>query len=231
MGGRMNAQLRRRLEMAERVRDFLRAHKTDAVGEGLGLAKLEELIQRGEALGAQQRAGVAATRAATEQRRKLRRALQSKLLLYLRAVGAVAAKENPQLADQFQLAPGNASHKALLEAARGMLGKATEHKDVLLDRGLSPALLDALTGVVGEFEKTLESSREGRRGHVGASADLKTVAAEIKEQIRVLDGLVRFRFGDDSELMGAWRSARNVLGPFKTKNEPEAGGSQTPKAA
>ncbi len=42
----MNAQLRRRLEMAGRVRDFLRAHKTDAVGEGLGLAKLEELIAR-----------------------------------------------------------------------------------------------------------------------------------------------------------------------------------------
>ena len=32
--------------MAERVRDFLRAHKTDGVGEGLGLAKLEELLQR-----------------------------------------------------------------------------------------------------------------------------------------------------------------------------------------
>ena len=42
----MRAQLRRRLEMAERVRDFLRAHKTDGVGEGLGLAKLEELLQR-----------------------------------------------------------------------------------------------------------------------------------------------------------------------------------------
>src|SRR6266550_4992150 len=53
-GGRMNAQLRRRLEMAGRVRDFLRAHKTDAVGEGLGLAKLEELIARAEALDGQQ---------------------------------------------------------------------------------------------------------------------------------------------------------------------------------
>jgi hypothetical protein len=47
----------------------------------------------------------------------------------------------------------------------------------------------------------------------------------------VLDGLVRFRFGDQPELMGAWASARNVLGPFKTKNASEAGGSQTPKAA
>lgn len=39
----MNKVLRRRLEMAERVRDFLRAHQTDGVGQGLGLAKLEEL--------------------------------------------------------------------------------------------------------------------------------------------------------------------------------------------
>ena len=84
---------------------------------------------------------------------------------------------------------------------------------------------------MGEFEQTIEATRAGKREHIGASADLEAVAAEIAEQVRVLDGLVRYRFGDNAELMGAWRSARNVLGPFKTKNEPEAGGSQTPKAA
>src|SRR2546430_8024907 len=93
----MNALLRRRLEMAERVRDFLRAHKTDAVGEGLGLAKLEELIQRAELLGAQQRAGVAVARAASEQRGDLRRELPSQLLLYLRAGGELAAGEGVPL--------------------------------------------------------------------------------------------------------------------------------------
>jgi len=55
---------------------------------------------------------------------------------------------------------------------------------------------------------------EGRRNHVGASADLKAVAAEFKEHVRV-HVLVRFRFGENAELMGAWASARNVLGPFK----------------
>ena len=227
----MNALLRRRLEMAARVRDFLRAHKTDAVGEGLGLAKLEELIQRAEVLVAQQRGGVVVTRAATQQRDKLRRALLSKLLLYLRAVGAVAAKQHPELAVQFQLPPANASHQALLTVVRGMLEKATAQKELFVSRGMSPMLLEALAGALGEFEKTLEASREGRRNHVGASADLKAVAAEIKEQVRVLDGLVRFRFGENAELMGAWASARNVLGPFKAKVEPEAGGSETPKAA
>src|SRR2546423_8940722 len=89
----MNALLRRRLEMAERVRDFLRAHKTDAVGEGLGLAKLEELIQRAELLGAQQRAGVAVAPAASQQRGEPRREPRSTPVPYLRAGGGGPAGE------------------------------------------------------------------------------------------------------------------------------------------
>jgi len=217
--------------MAGRVREFLRAHKTDGVGEGLGLAKLEELVQRAEVLASQQRAGLVATRSTSKHRKALRRALQSKLLLYLRAVGVVAAKENAELATQFQVPPSNASNQALLTMARGMWEKATAHKDVLVKRGMSEQLLDDLAKTLGEFEQTIEATRASRREHVGASADLEAVAAEVAEQVKVLDGLVRYRFGDDAELMGAWASARNVLGPFKTKNEPEAGGSQTPKAA
>ena len=122
----------------------MRAHKTDGVGEGLGLAKLEELVQRAEVLASQQRSGVVATRSATKRRKNVRRALQSKLLLYLRAVGVVAAKENAELATQFQVPPSNASNQALLTMARGMLEKATLHKDVLVKRGLSEQLLGDL---------------------------------------------------------------------------------------
>ena len=46
----------------------------------------------------------------------------------------------------------------------------------------------------------------------------------------MLDGLVRYRFGGNAELMGAWASARNVEGPFRSKAEPPAG-SVTPGAA
>ena len=63
----------------------------------------------------------------------------------------------------------------------------------------------------------------------------------FSKQLRLLDKVVRYRFGDSLELMGAWESARNaslrsaqrVAGSFQTKNEPEsgAGGSETPKAA
>jgi hypothetical protein len=126
---------------------------------------------------------------------------------------------------QFQLPPANATHQALLTGVRGMLEKATVQKDLLVSRGMSETLLDDLAATIVEFEQTLEASRAGRREHVGASADLVAVAADIAEQVRLLDGLVRYRFGDNAELMGAWPSARNVLGPFK----PKAG--DQPKAA
>jgi hypothetical protein len=62
---------------------------------------------------------------------------------------------------------------------------------------------------------------------------VKVVAADISKQLRLLDKVVRYRFGDNAELMGAWESARNVAGSFQTKNESQsgAGGSETPKAA
>jgi hypothetical protein len=218
--------------MAERVRDFLRAHKTDGVGEGLGLAKLEELLQRAKLLAAQQRVGVAMTRQATKHRMEVRRALQSKILRYLRVVGRVAAKQNGELANDFPLPPSNASDKALVTAAQATLEKATARKDVLVSLGMSPQVVDDLGKSLGEFERTLEATREGRREHVGASADLQAIGAAIAEQVELLDGVVQYRFGDDAELMGAWHSARNVLGPFKPKEQaPGEGGSQTPKAA
>jgi hypothetical protein len=224
----MNAMLRRRLEMAVRVRDFLRAHKTDSVGDGTALTRFEELVERAEALAAQQRSGVVATRSATLQREQLRRTLQMTLLRYLVAVGSEAAKDNAELAAQFQLPSPGASHQAFLTAARGMVEKASAHKELLVGVGMSEKLVEDLGAALDEFEQTLEASRTGRREHVGATADLDAVAAEVKSQVKVLDGLVRYRFGNDPELMGAWASARNVLGPFRSKTEPETGDGESP---
>ena len=40
--------------------------------------------------------------------------------------------------------------------------------------------------------------------------------AEVSEQVKLLDGVVRYRFGDNAELMGAWASVHSVVGPFRT---------------
>lgn len=222
----MLAVLRRRLEMAARVRDFLQAHRTEGIqgAEATAFARLEELLMRAEVLAAQQRAGVVARRGSTEQRAEVRRALQSQLLTYLSAVGRVAARENTELGAQFKLPATRATNQAFLTLARGMLKKATEQKELLVSRGMSEKLLDDLAAALTEFEQTLEATRAAKREHVGASADLDSVVSEISQQVRLLDGLVRYRFGDNAELMGAWASARNVQGPFRSHGEPAAGG-------
>jgi hypothetical protein len=230
------------LEMAVRVRDFLRAHPTDGVAEGAALARLEELVGRAEVLASQQRAGILAARAATEMRGEVRRALRSRLLHYLSAVGQAAANENAELGQEFRL-PRVGPNQAFVTIARGMLEKATANKDLLAKRGMSEKLLADIDATIKSFEHTLEATRMGRRDHVGASADLRAVMAEVSEQVKVLDGVVRYRFGDNAELMGAWGSAHSVVGPSRSHTaapaspaapaDPGAGGetSQEVKAA
>jgi len=67
--------------MAERVRDFFRTQQTDGVTHAGEAQRLEPLVQRAE----------------------VRRVLQSKLLRYLSAVGAAAARANTELGAQFRL--------------------------------------------------------------------------------------------------------------------------------
>ena len=99
----------------------------------------------------------------------------------------------------------------------------------LTEQGLSEGVLADIASALEEFEQTLEMTGTARREHVGASGDLRAVASETTEQVRLLDGLVRYRFGDDAELMTAWASARNVLGPpFRSKAEPEADAGEAP---
>jgi hypothetical protein len=154
-------------------------------------------------------------------------------LHYLSAVGQVAANENAELGLEFRL-PRVGPNQAFVTIARGMLEKATANKDLLGKRGMSEQLLSDIAAAIDAFEQTLDATRTGRRDHVGASADLRAVMAEVSEQVKVLDGVVRYRFGDNAELMGAWGSAHSVVGPFRsrttvpvspaTPSDPGAGG-------
>jgi hypothetical protein len=83
----------------------------DGVGQGLGLTKLEQLLEHAENLATQQRTGVAVERSAVKQRQELRRALQPRILGYLSAVGAVAATQNAELAEQFRMPPRTSTHQ------------------------------------------------------------------------------------------------------------------------
>ena len=230
----MRSDLVRRLEMAVRVRDFFRTHQTQGATQDGAVARLEQLVQRAQALATQQREGVVATRSSAELRAEVRKALQTKFLRYLAAVGAGVARDKTELGAAFRLPRPRGGNQVFVTWARAMLDQATAQKDVLMKGGMSAQLLDDLGAALTEFEQTLEATRAARLDHVGATGDLEVVLSDITQQVRVLDGLVRYRFGNDQEAMSAWASARNVVGPVhsqKSQADGNQAGGSTPAAA
>jgi hypothetical protein len=65
----------------------------------------------------------------------------------------------------------------------------------------------------------------GRRpaGHIGAAADLQAIAGDVVQIVRLFDGLNRFRFAAEPDLLAAWTAASNVIGPPKRGGPAEAG--------
>ena len=219
----MNRIVRRRLEMAVRVRDFSRAHPSADSNYAPVLGQLEERIARMEVLAKEQQGGFLTARASTARRRALRRRLHHELLRHLVTVAEVAAVEQPGLAERFDLPSGNATNEAFRTVARKMLEQGQAQRELLAKHGLADKLLDDLATAVDEFDASLAGSNEGRRDHVGARADLKAVSDEVMQLIEMLDGLNRYRFGGNAELRAAWESARKVVtGPRPAEEEPSA---------
>lgn len=208
----MKGVVRSRLEMAGRVRAFLRAHPFSDPTAAALVARFEERVSRAEALAVQQSAGDSASRAATARRQALRRTLRGSLLRHLSQVGRLAAVTAPDLAGAFRVPRRLDSRQALLAVARGMAEAAVRHREALAEHGLTEALLGELLEAVEQFETAANVGAQARRDRIGAVAEVLAVTTHLRALVRVLDGLNRHRFRENGELLAAWASAQGVAG-------------------
>jgi hypothetical protein len=93
----MNQDLRLKVAMAVRVRDFLKAHPFGTEPADQVAARFGEKVSRAQALLTQQETGEAATRASTRHRRGLRRRMVQVPLRHLGRIAKAVAAENPEL--------------------------------------------------------------------------------------------------------------------------------------
>jgi len=229
----MRTEIRRKLEMAARVREFILAHSSTESSYAPVLARLEERLKRAGAIAARQHDGLAAARAARAHREELRRVLHSQLIRYLVAVGDIVAKDRTELSERFRLPDGNATNSAFLTSVKSLIVMAEQQKELLVQEGMSESLLDDLNRLVAQFETAIEAANTGRRDHIGARADLEVITTELLEQIKVLDGITRYRFGMSPEMMAEWNAVRRVLGvpkPVDDGAKPQQSGDQAPAA-
>jgi hypothetical protein len=219
----MNAKIRSRLEMARRALEFAQAHPAPSDGYTAAVRELAELLARSAQLTDLHRQGIAEVRAATQRKSNLRRSIRQGQLVHVAVAAQRAAVEEPELAQKFVLARHPAPYLQFQSLARSVAAEAEERKELLVKHGLVDSVLVSLTESLGQFDQAVAQSAEGRRIHVAAIVQLEVVSAEAIRIVRLMDGHNRVRFAGDPDLLAAWRSASNVIGPSRSaKSDPEA---------
>jgi hypothetical protein len=219
----MDRRIRRKKTMAEKVRDFSRANPSANPAFAAALGRLDEGIVKLTELENAQAGGFTSKHSATVRRRALRRRLRDGLLRHLVTVAQDGAGKHPEL-DGFRLPEHNITTGAFQVQARKLLDQGVARKDLLLACGLAPELLDDLKALLDQFDAAVAAGNDGLLGHVMASAALKRVSEEIMQVVAIMDGINRYRFEGQPELLAAWESARHVVtGPATAQEQAEEG--------
>ena len=222
----MNYSIRRKLEMAGRVREFCRTHPDqNNSGYTAAVQRLEERLARAEALAQQEIAGRQSVAGAVINKEQIRLQIH-RLIALLAGLAEPAAREERDLAVGIVKPDVNGSHQAFLTRSRVAAQTGATHMELLVKYGMPDAFLDELNAQLDQYEQSLNQQHAGRAAHVGARAELEAVTADVMLSIRQIDALSRFRFRTDAESLAAWKSARDVAWPV-----PHArGDSQEPAA-
>ena len=222
----MNYSIRRKLDMAGRVREFCRTHP-DPTNSGYTAAvqRLEERLARAEALAQQEIVGRQSVAGAVINKEQVRLEIH-RLIALLAGLAEPAAREERDLAVGIIKPDVNGSHQAFLTRSRVAAQTGATHKELLVKYGMPDAFLDELNAKLDQYEQSLNQQHAGRAAHVGARAELEAVTADVMLIIRQIDALSRFRFRTDAESLAAWKSARDVAWPLPDKE----GDSQKPAA-
>ena len=216
----MNAKTRSKLEMGSRALEFSRAHPDESEGYTAALAHLEEQLDHSTELATRQREGFIEVRAATARIVEITHAMRRKQLVHLARVARLASKELPELAQKFVLPRDPASYLAFKTLASGMVAEAQRQKELLTKHGLVERVLESLVESLQELDVVVEQGSEGRRVHIGASAELDVVADEVVQIVKAIDGWNRYRFAKEPDLLASWKAASNVIGPRSPEKTP-----------
>jgi hypothetical protein len=219
----MDARSRRKLGMGENAAGFSRGHPDESAGYQAVLAGVEEKLARAKVVAADQRSGLLGVHANATTKRELRRTMREAHLAHIAQVAKSARREAPEVQLNFMFRPGMGTHAAFQTTARAFLTEAETHRELLVRHGLVESVLTELRRSLDQFDAAMVSGAEARAAHVRASAELRRLADEVVQGVRVLDGFNRVRFRATPEVLAAWQSISSTVEPSRGKTEPEGG--------
>ncbi|MBK9690881.1 MAG: hypothetical protein IPO73_04185 [Gemmatimonadetes bacterium] len=218
----MDNILRLKLAMLTALVDFLRAHPLGEGAVATVVARFVEKVARLQALIAQQQDGASGRKAQTGRYQELRQQITRVPLYHLAGLAPALAAEAPELAALLKTTVSSKSGPLFLATAHSVLQAVETHQELLLAQGMLPATPTELKTLLAEYEQAVSDAHAGRRAHTGARSEMQGLIRELMQMVRHLDGTVAFHFRGQPELLGAWKSARNVAWPVETPDAPAA---------
>ncbi len=222
----MNGQDRRTIQMGTSADTFSDANPDTDAGYVAAAAKLKGLVKGALDAATAQRQGTVAKHNASEQKEQLRRAMLSGPIAHLSHVGKVAAREEPGFGNSYRFRPTAKTYLAFQTAARDMLADAQAHREVLVKHGLAESVLEQFGQLLAQFDAAFAQGDAARTLHIGATADLRALSAQIREIVRVMDGRNRQRFQGDAQLLASWIAARTIVGTPRGTTVQESEGQK-----
>jgi hypothetical protein len=210
----MRAPLRRRISRARRALDFAIAHPLPDSGYTTVINRLKAEIDQADGLGMLQGTGDEREHAALLRRQTVKKTTATQLLRRLCRLAKVAAADHPDLANKFVLPRKGPTHAFVLKA-EAMLADAVTAKDVLSSVGLGDNFITQLTQAVADLDSATDNAHAARNDHVGATGGLPALLNRCDTDVAVLDTFMQVEFANDAQALAAWRSAKNLAGPFK----------------
>jgi hypothetical protein len=209
--------------MGENAAGFSRAHPDESPGYQAVLSGVEEKLARAKVALAEQRSGLLGVHANSIRKMELQRTMREAHLAHIAQVARAARREAPEVPQKFLFRPGTGTHVAFQTTARAFLAEAETHRELLVRHGLVESVLAELRQSLDQFDTAMVSGAEARAAHVRASAEIRWLADEVVQGVRVLDRFNRMRFRGTPEVLAAWRSVSSVVATPRGKAEPETG--------
>ncbi|MHB1330291.1 MAG: hypothetical protein ACYC2K_18995, partial [Gemmatimonadales bacterium] len=174
----MRSELRIKVDMAVRVRDFLRANPFESANGIAVTAQFEERVARALDLVAGVDRGETLRTAAVQHKHAVRTRLRREVLRHVERIGAAAAKELPELRSQVRM-PRQPSDREFRAAAGNIAAVVAEHR-ALLDRyGLIEKIPAELEQGLAEFDQVVTGIAAARMTHTGARLELAGLGSEL----------------------------------------------------
>ena len=63
-----------------------------------------------------------------------------------------------------------------------------------------------------ELDASVEETVESKQRHILARSKLRTLSDEVMQLVGILDGINRYRFAREPQLLAAWDRAKHVVG-------------------